>query len=114
MTVARTTLGDGRVVPKKEERKANFASSLDAVFEWYDFYLYAPLTPFSAAPFFAPGNKIAALQSAYATYAARFLIRPFSLSCQTRCKRRDRPVLPGAGSCAACTLMCSMRTVAGE
>ena len=47
------------------------------VFEWYDFYLYAVLAPFFAALFFPPGNDTAALLSAFATYAAGFLIRPF-------------------------------------
>src|SRR6185369_8925339 len=50
----------------KEERKVIFASSLGTVFEWYDFYLYATLAPFFAA-----------LLSAFATYAAGFLVRPF-------------------------------------
>jgi MFS family permease len=47
------------------------------VFEWYDFYLYAVLAPFFAALFFPPRNDTAALLSAFATYAAGFLIRPF-------------------------------------
>src|SRR4029450_5483163 len=53
------------------------ASSLGTVFEWYDFYLYATLAPFFAALFFPPGNETAALLSAFATYAAGFLVRPF-------------------------------------
>ena len=60
-----------------EERRVIFASSLGTVFEWYDFYLYATLAPFFAALFFPPGNDTAALMSAFATYAAGFLIRPF-------------------------------------
>ena len=60
-----------------EERKVIFASSLGTVFEWYDFYLYATLAPFFAALFFPPGNETAALMSAFATYAAGFLVRPF-------------------------------------
>jgi MFS family permease len=60
-----------------EERRVIFASSLGTVFEWYDFYLYATLAPFFAALFFPPGNDTAALLSAYATYAAGFLVRPF-------------------------------------
>jgi MFS family permease len=60
-----------------EERKVIFASSLGTVFEWYDFYLYATLAPFFAAVFFPPGNQTAALLSAFATYAAGFLVRPF-------------------------------------
>jgi len=60
-----------------EERKVIFASSLGTVFEWYDCYLYATLAPFFAALFFPPGNETAALLSAFATYAAGFLVRPF-------------------------------------
>ncbi len=66
-----------RVVTQAEERKVIFASSLGTVFEWYDFYLYATLAPFFAALFFPPGNATAALLSAFATYAAGFLVRPF-------------------------------------
>src|SRR3982074_3233495 len=62
---------------RTEERKVIFASSLGTIFEWYDFYLYATLAPFFAALFFPPGNDTAALLSAFATYAAGFLIRPF-------------------------------------
>jgi MFS family permease len=61
----------------KEEKFVIFASSLGTVFEWYDFYLYAILAPFFAALFFPPGNETAALLSAFATYAAGFLVRPF-------------------------------------
>ena len=60
-----------------DERQVIFASSLGTVFEWYDFYLYATLAPFFAAVFFPPGNNTAALLSAFATYAAGFLVRPF-------------------------------------
>jgi MFS family permease len=61
----------------REETKVIFASSLGTVFEWYDFYLYAVLAPFFAALFFPSGNATAALLSAFATYAAGFLVRPF-------------------------------------
>src|SRR5881227_2262530 len=61
----------------REEKKVIFASSLGTVFEWYDFYLYAVLAPFFAAVFFPKGNATAALLSAFATYAAGFLVRPF-------------------------------------
>src|ERR1700732_1362369 len=60
-----------------DERFVIFASSLGTVFEWYDFYLYAVLAPFFAALFFPTGNDTAALLSAFATYAAGFLVRPF-------------------------------------
>jgi MFS family permease len=60
-----------------EERFVIFASTLGTVFEWYDFFLYAVLAPFFASLFFPPGNDTAALLSAFATYAAGFLVRPF-------------------------------------
>src|ERR1700737_886046 len=71
------TIGTPPPVQKEEERRVIFASSLGTVFEWYDFYLYATLAPFFAALFFPPGNATAALLSAFATYAAGFLVRPF-------------------------------------
>ncbi|HYO14124.1 MAG TPA: MFS transporter [Thermoanaerobaculia bacterium] len=64
-------------VSKPEERKVILASSLGTIFEWYDFYLYATLAPFFASLFFPRGNDTAALLSAFATYAAGFLVRPF-------------------------------------
>src|SRR3979490_2544530 len=69
--------GGQRIVTQAEERRVIFASSLGTVFEWYDFYLYATLAPFFAALFFPPGNETAALLSAFAAYAAGFLVRPF-------------------------------------
>jgi len=61
----------------QEEKLVIVASSVGTVFEWYDFYLYATLAPFFAALFFPKGNETAALMSAFATYAAGFLVRPF-------------------------------------
>ncbi len=61
----------------REETSVIFASSLGTVFEWYDFYLYAVLAPFFASLFFPAGNATAALLSAFAGYAAGFLVRPF-------------------------------------
>jgi MFS family permease len=61
----------------KGESFVIFASSVGTVFEWYDFYLYAVLAPFFASLFFPAGNDTAALLSAFATYAAGFIVRPF-------------------------------------
>src|SRR3954447_6554266 len=76
-TAARPTATSDKLAPVAEEKKVVFASSLGTVFEWYDFYLYATLAPFFAALFFPSGNDTAALLSAFATYAAGFLVRPF-------------------------------------
>ena len=53
------------------------ASSAGTVIEWYDFYLYATLAPFFAPIFFPGDNPTTSLLSAFATYAAGFLVRPF-------------------------------------
>src|SRR5260370_39274879 len=76
-STARPGVAHAQLSSKSEERRVIFASSLGTVFEWYDFYLYAILAPFFAALFFPKGNETAALLSAFATYAAGFLVRPF-------------------------------------
>src|SRR5438046_6385978 len=53
------------------------ASAAGTIIEWYDFYLYATLTPFLAPIFFPSDNPTASLLAAFATYAAGFLVRPF-------------------------------------
>src|SRR5215468_8450987 len=76
--MATMTVGSAKAAGMtRDEKFVIFASSLGTVFEWYDFYLYATLAPFFAALFFPPGNDTAALLSAFATYAAGFLVRPF-------------------------------------
>src|SRR5436189_5276537 len=53
------------------------AASAGTIVEWYDFSLYATLTPF-LSPLFFPGDNPTAVQLAgFATYAAGFLVRPF-------------------------------------
>src|SRR5438046_3456617 len=53
------------------------ASSAGTIIEWYDFYLYATLTPFLAPIFFPSDNPTASALAAFAAYAAGFLVRPF-------------------------------------
>ncbi len=53
------------------------ASSAGTVIEWYDFYLYALLTPFLAPLFFPNENPTASLLSGFAVYGAGFAVRPF-------------------------------------
>jgi MFS family permease len=77
-TFAQTTAPPARGASMMSDEKfVIFASSIGTVFEWYDFYLYAVLAPFFALLFFPAGNDTAALLSAFATYAAGFLVRPF-------------------------------------
>ncbi|WP_206530275.1 MFS transporter [Nordella sp. HKS 07] len=77
MSHAEATLSPRGRGMTQDERFVVTASSAGTVFEWYDFYLYATLAPFFASLFFPPGNDTAALLSAFATYAAGFLVRPF-------------------------------------
>jgi MFS family permease len=53
------------------------ASAVGTIIEWYDFYLYATLTPFLAPIFFPPGDATSQLLSAFAVYGAGFAVRPF-------------------------------------
>jgi MFS family permease len=71
-----TTSDVAAAVDPRVNKRVIFASSLGTLFGWYDFYLYATLAPFFAGLFFPKGNETAALLSAFATYAAGFLIRP--------------------------------------
>ena len=77
MSTASRPIAHVQLASKSEERRVIFASSIGTLFEWYDFYLYAILAPFFAALFFPKGNETAALLSAFAAYAAGFLVRPF-------------------------------------
>jgi hypothetical protein len=77
MSHAEATLSRRGQGMTQDERFVVTASSAGTVFEWYDFYLYATLAPFFASLFFPAGNDTAALLSAFATYAAGFLVRPF-------------------------------------
>ena len=49
---------------------------MGTVIEWYDFYLYATLTPFLAPIFFPPGDPTSQLLAAFAVYGAGFAVRP--------------------------------------
>ncbi len=60
-----------------EERKIVFASSLGAVFEWYDFYLYGSLAAIVGKQFFSGVNETASFIFALLAFAAGFAVRPF-------------------------------------
>lgn len=53
------------------------ASAAGTTIEWYDFYLYGVLAVFFSQHFFPPGNDVAALLAALATFGAGFAVRPF-------------------------------------
>ena len=53
------------------------ASSAGTTIEWYDFYLYAVLTPFLAPLFFPSNDPTASLLAGLAAFGAGFAVRPF-------------------------------------
>ena len=59
-----------------EHRKVIVASSLGALFEWYDFYLYGALASVLALHFFAAQGEAAALVLTLLAFAAGFVVRP--------------------------------------
>jgi MFS family permease len=75
-TVSRTA-GMSRVTSAYSLPFVIGASAVGTVIEWYDFYLYAVLTPFLAPIFFPPGDATGQLLSAFAVYGAGFAVRPF-------------------------------------
>ncbi len=60
-----------------EERKVILASSLGAVFEWYDFYLYGSLASIIGAQFFSAYPEATRNVFALLAFAAGFIVRPF-------------------------------------
>jgi MFS family permease len=78
MTV--TTTVHERVIPGaigSDAVKVIFASSLGAVFEWYDFYLYGSLATIISKQFFSGVNETAGFIFALLAFAAGFAVRPF-------------------------------------
>jgi MFS family permease len=53
------------------------AAAAGTLIEWYDFYLYAVLTPFLAPLFFPSTNPATSLIAGFATFGAGFAVRPF-------------------------------------
>ena len=63
--------------PERGIWKIISASSVGTLIEWYDFYIFGSLAPVIAVQFFPDTNPTAALLSAFATFAAGFIVRPF-------------------------------------
>src|SRR6476659_2178143 len=53
------------------------AAAAGTLIEWYDFYLYAVLTPFLAPLFFPSSSPATSLIAGFATFGAGFAVRPF-------------------------------------
>jgi MFS family permease len=73
------TTGDASALdPAKQSHSLIIiASSLGAVFEWYDFYLYGLLATIITAQFFSGVNETTGFIFALAAFAAGFAVRPF-------------------------------------
>jgi MFS family permease len=77
MTLAATAGGDTRAHPMTgEEKKIIFASSLGAVFEWYDFYLYGWTAAQIGKAFYSAFDANTQFIFALLTFSAGFLVRP--------------------------------------
>ncbi|TCQ00822.1 sugar transport protein [Sphingomonas sp. PP-F2F-A104-K0414] len=74
-----TTTGDASTLGHVEQSQPLIiiASSLGAVFEWYDFYLYGLLATIITAQFFSGVNETTGFIFALAAFAAGFAVRPF-------------------------------------
>ncbi|MEG3167032.1 MFS transporter [Sphingomonas sp. LB3N6] len=74
-----TTTGDASPLGhvKQSQPLIIIASSLGAVFEWYDFYLYGLLATIITAQFFSGVNETTGFIFALAAFAAGFAVRPF-------------------------------------
>jgi MFS family permease len=74
-----TTTGDASPLGhvKQTQPLIIIASSLGAVFEWYDFYLYGLLATIITAQFFSGVNETTGFIFALAAFAAGFAVRPF-------------------------------------
>ncbi len=77
MTISMATSAVKTHTITTEEKKVIFASSLGAVFEWYDFYLYGSLAAIIAKQFFAGTDPNTAFIFALLAFAAGFIVRPF-------------------------------------
>ena len=60
-----------------DERKVIVASSLGAIIEWYDFYLYGSLASIIGAQFFSAYPEATRNLFALLAFAAGFIVRPF-------------------------------------
>ena len=60
-----------------ELKKIILACSLGTIFEWYDFFLYASMSPIIAKLFFSGVNPTAAFIFALLAFSAGFVVRPF-------------------------------------
>src|SRR5881398_472404 len=74
-----TTTGDASPLGhvKQSQPLIIIASSLGAVFEWYDFYIYGLLATIITAQFFSGVNETTGFIFALAAFAAGFAVRPF-------------------------------------
>lgn len=61
---------------KKKFMRIICSSSIGTIFEWYEFSLFAFLTPLLAQYFFPQKNQFTGLMLTYAIFAVGFFVRP--------------------------------------
>jgi MFS transporter, MHS family, proline/betaine transporter len=68
--------GEGTTWSVREALRALAAGCVGNFVEWYDFAIYSYSVPIIATVFFPPGDRTAAILSAFALYGVAFLARP--------------------------------------
>jgi MFS family permease len=76
MAVAQDVSAAKAVGIDRAHRKVIFASSLGAIFEWYDFYLYGSMAAIIGKQFFSGVNDTTAFIFALLAFSAGFAVRP--------------------------------------
>ncbi|MQA16676.1 MAG: MFS transporter [Pseudonocardiaceae bacterium] len=69
-------MGDSPAVDRRATRRALYAAGVGNLLEWYDFAVFAFLTPVIADLFFPNADPIAALLATFAVFAVGFGMRP--------------------------------------
>ncbi len=73
---AQTVSGGMPTVPLRTRVKSYFASTVGNLLEWFDWAVYAAMSPFIAAAMFDPADQASALLATLAVFAVGFAMRP--------------------------------------
>jgi MHS family alpha-ketoglutarate permease-like MFS transporter len=68
----------GTTASVRTSRRAIFAATLGNFVEWYDWFIYALLTPVFAAQIFQSGSQLGSVIQSLAVFAVGFFVRPIA------------------------------------
>ena len=80
--------------PPRSARLVVPASAAGTAFEWYDFFIFVPLSSILARTFFAGVNDAAGYILALGAFAAGFAFRPLGALIFGRKRRREHDSIP--------------------